>query len=483
MLRHTRWFTPSRLYSTKPSEAYYALVSRGDLTLDTKQAALTRRYFDPLYFRLNNYKIPTNPDVKELRHEQAITIPRGLYIHGGVGTGKSMLLDLFYRCANVQRKRRVHFNTFMLEVQARLNDEKKKHLDLYGRQRHIQLDKTHDVIYQVAHIIAEECHFLCFDEFQVTNVADALIMRKLFGVMFERGIVMVATSNTAPKDLYKEGTNRDYFLPFLNQLNRHTRIVSMESNVDYRFLYEPVNRDETFLSPLTMTIAEKMDAIYQKLLISSDQDSVKKEFNQQNKNLRVPVMLGRILTIQGCVKSGVCRVSFRQLCDTEKGAADYKAIAECFHTLVLDNVPILNMAQHDQVRRFILLIDELYEHRTRLILSSEAADPNGIFQFDDKSVLNASNDENDSNTMENETHNVNKENGIVDGPITSSGTHEFGEYHVGSLVALKDLKIAFQRTVSRLREMQSAHYLEENVHWRSIRTKRREIVQIIDECS
>ncbi|OWY93477.1 Lactation elevated protein 1 [Phytophthora megakarya] len=351
-------------------------------------------------------------------------VPRGLYVHGGVGTGKSMLLDLFYREAKVHRKRRVHFNEFMLEVQTRLNQEKKRQLALYGRQRHIVLDESRDVVVQVAHAIADESHLLCFDEFQVTGVADALIMRKLFGV-FLRGVVMVATSNTPPQDLYKDGTNREYFLPFLDQLARHTRVVPMNSDVDYRLLCEPVGGEDTFLSPLTAATKRKMDVVYQDLLILGGEDAEANSGAVQDELLRVPVMMGRTLDVRGS-------------------------------TNMLDDDPALSMAQDDQARRFILLVDELYEHRTRLVLSSEAAEPRGIFQFDDESVRAASEGANSPSAIEKEKQRVNKENAAVGVPTTSSWD-------------------------ARLRERQSNRYLEENLRYRPDRAVRlQSIVQDIE---
>ncbi|KAG1704557.1 hypothetical protein DVH05_005488 [Phytophthora capsici] len=486
-----RWFGSPRISSAKPSEAYESLVISGDLSFDARQTAIARRFLDKLHSRLDGYTLPIfqstaqeNSAIQckqedEQADEQLVMVPRGLYIHGGVGTGKSMLLDLFYRGAKVQCKRRVHFNEFMLEVQTRLNQEKKRQLELYGRQRHIVLDESRDVVLQVAHSIADECHLLCFDEFQVTDVADALIMRKLFGVFFSRGVVIVATSNTPPQDLYKDGTNREYFLPFLDQLARHTRVVPMNSEVDYRFLCEPVGGDETFLSSLTSKTKEKMDAVYQDLVGEDNGDEV----------LRVPVMMGRTLDVRGCLKCGVCRASFSLLCDTEKGAADYKALAECFHTLVLDDVPALSMAQHDQARRFILLVDELYEHRTRLVLSSEASEPRGIFLFDDESVRAASEGANSPSSIEEEKQRVNKENAAVGVPTTSSWDAPVGAYgpsqtglDIGNLVALKDLKVAFKRAVSRLREMQGERYLEENISWRPTRAQRlQQVVRVLEK--
>ncbi|GMF11904.1 unnamed protein product [Phytophthora lilii] len=484
----------------KPSATYDTLVNSGSLVFDAKQAAIARRFLDKLHSRLDGYALPvfqpptegetTEKEEKSNGEEQVVMVPRGLYIHGGVGTGKSMLLDLFFRGAKVQRKRRVHFNEFMLEVQTRLAQEKRKQLELYGRQRHIVLDESRDVVVQVAHAIADESHLLCFDEFQVTDVADALIMRKLFGVFFSRGVVMIATSNTPPQDLYKDGTNREYFLPFLDQLARHTKLLPMNSDVDYRFLCEPVGGEEVFLSPLSDKTEQKMDALYQNLLVFGDENGVESNENIRDEALRIPVMMGRTLDVRGSVKSGVCRASFSLLCDTEKGAADYKAMAECFHTLVLDRVPALSMAQHDQARRFILLVDELYEHRTRLVVSSEAAEPRGVFLFDDESVRAASEGANSPSAIEEEKQRVNKENAAVGVPTTSSWDAPVGAYgpaqmaglDVGNLVALKDLKVAFKRAVSRLREIQGDRYLAENINLRSKRAERlQQVVQVIPD--
>ncbi|RLN96983.1 hypothetical protein BBJ28_00023440, partial [Nothophytophthora sp. Chile5] len=483
----------------KPSAAYEALAARGELTRDASQAIVARRYLDKLHARLDGYALPVftheteRADSKDKEAEkeptepQAVLVPRGLYVHGSVGTGKSMLMDMFFRGARVSRKRRVHFNKFMLEVHARLAQEKRQQLARYGRQRHIVLgDASRDAIALVADAIADESHLLCFDEFQVTDIADALIMRKLFGVFFARGVVVVATSNTPPKDLYHDGTNREYFLPFLDQLARHTRVVDIDSEVDYRLLCEPVGGDETFLSPLSAATQHKMDALYRELLLTAE-DGDSSEV--QDELLRVPVMMGRSLNVRGRMQSGVCRSSFTLLCDTEKGAADYKALAECFHTLVLDDIPALSMAQHNQARRFILLVDELYEHHTRLVCSSEAATPRGIFQFDESLVKEASEGANSPAAIEEEKQRVNKENEAVGVPTSSSWDAPVGDHgpamaglDVGSLCALQDLKVAFKRAVSRLREMQSEKYLEENRRWRPERARQlQRVVQVVRE--
>jgi len=264
----------------------------------------------------------------------------------------------------------------------------------------------------------------------------------------------------------------------------------MNSDVDYRFLCEPEGDEEIFLTPLSAATQRKMDALYQDLLARSDEDAAESSGDVQDELLRIPVVMGRTLDVRGRAKSGVCRVSFSLLCDTEKGVADYKALAECFHTLVLDNVPALSMAQHDQARRFILLMDELYEHRTRLVVSSQAAEPRGIFLFDDESVRAASEGANSPSAIEEAKERVNKENAAVGVPTTSSWDAPVGAYgpaqmaglDVGNLVALKDLKVAFKRAVSRLREMQGDKYLEENIRWRLERAnKLHQVARVVRE--
>uniref|UniRef100_M4BLP4 AAA+ ATPase domain-containing protein n=1 Tax=Hyaloperonospora arabidopsidis (strain Emoy2) TaxID=559515 RepID=M4BLP4_HYAAE len=457
----------------KPSVTYNALVTQGRLVFDAHQAAIS-----PLFDR----DAGKQQQKEEVNFKSVVKVPRGLYVHGGIGTGKSLLLDLFFHAAKVECKRRVHFNDFMLDLHTRLAREKTKELLRQdGRQNHVSVKKRRDVVVQVAHKMADESHLLCFDEFQVTDVADALIMRKVFGVLFARGVVMVATSNTPPQDLYKDGTNREYFLPFLDQLARHTKVLSMNSDVDYRLLCEPLDRDRTFLTPLSTETRHKMDQLYQELLACGAGDS---NDNVRDELLHVPVMMGRSLDIRGSMKRGVCRASFSYLCGTEKGAADYKAMAECFHTVMLDDVPVLSMAQHDQARRLIVLIDELYEHQSRLVLSSEAAEPREIFSFDETRVQVASESENNRlDAIEKNKQDLITEKASTSVPTSSCdapGGATSGPFGATNLVALKDLKIAFKRAVSRLHEMQSTRYVEENQHKRYERVKLSDASESID---
>ncbi|GLD97473.1 hypothetical protein PINS_up006157 [Pythium insidiosum] len=377
-------------------------------------------------------------------------------------------MDLFFEHAPVPRKRRVHFNKFMLDVHQRLQRVKTQQLATFGRERNINLDPRRDAISLVATELVEQHHLLCFDEFQVTDIADAMILRKLFGVFFGRGGVMVATSNTAPKDLYKDGTNYEYFVPFLEQLARHNKVVDMQSLLDYRSLAQPLSRP-TFLSPLSTETLAAMDDLVDDLLDEeASEDSVLTP-------LRVPVMMGRHLDVLGA-RSGIARVSFDTLCNTEKGAADYKALCECFHTVVLDAVPRLDMKAHDQTRRFILLIDELYEHRARLVCSAEAP-LEAVFQFDGGVLDGAAEALERSERGRQAQLDASKSHGI---PASTSWDAAVGAYNpakmpglqIDNLCAMKDLQVAFRRAVSRLREMQSEKYLALNVALRASRRQR-----------
>ncbi|KAF1321185.1 Lactation elevated protein 1, partial [Globisporangium splendens] len=485
-----------------PSQVYASLVAQGSVTHDHAQAHVLKKYLDKLHTQLRGYALPVweeyeaKDDVNaaaELDSKQQsdsageaaktqaaappppqILVPRGLYLHGSVGTGKSMLMDLFFANVATKHKRRVHFNKFMLEVHERIQVHKKHQLKTFGRQRNIDLDPKKDGITRVAEQIADESHVLCFDEFQVTDIADALIMRKLFGVFFRKGVVMIATSNTPPSELYRDGTNREYFMPFLDQLACHTKVVEINSDVDYRMLLSSSSsaKDDSvdrnlLLYPLNDATNAQLEAKYQELLKSNGSDA-------KEERLRIPVMMGRHLDVRGA-RNGVCRITFDELCNTEKGAADYKALCECFSAVVLEEVPSLNMEQHDQARRFILLIDELYEHRTKL-LCSLAVPTRQIFNFDDASIDQQAHVPEDAAKLKNAQLEASVAQGIPpasswDGPVGAYNPAKMAGLQIQNLCALQDLKVAFKRAVSRLQEMQSDKYLQQNEELRATRQK------------
>ena len=317
-------------------DRYRAAVSRGDLQDDAAQheaaeklhalaRALARYRPGPFFF------FKPKPS------------PRGLYIWGDVGRGKSMLMDLFFAEARVVAKRRIHFNAFMVETHARIHAE---------RQR----ARSDDPIPPVARAIAEEAQLLCFDEFQVGDVADAMILGRLFEQLFERGVVIVATSNTAPERLYEDGLNRQLFLPFIEEIKQRLDIVELDGDTDYRL--QRMSGLNTYLQPLGAEADAAMDAAWQRLT------------DTKRGAAQALSVLGRALTIPQAAK-GVARFGFGDLCARPLAAADYLAIAHSFHTILIDHVPKLGPAERNQARRFVVLIDTLYDEGVKLICSAD----------------------------------------------------------------------------------------------------------------
>ncbi len=271
--------------------------------------------------------------------------PQGLYIFGAVGRGKSMLMDLFFAAAPVERKRRVHFHAFMLEVHQRLHELRQGE------------DNGGDPIPPLALQIAADATLLCFDEFQVTNIADAMILGRLFAALFERGVVVVATSNTAPDDLYANGLQRDRFLPAIEMLKERLDVLELDGDVDYR--RTRIKGMRVYHTPLGLAATQALEQAFAQLTegAAPAPDTL--------------MVQGRTLTI-GRAARGVAMASFTELCEKPLWAGDYLALATHFHTLILDGVPILTPEQRNEARRFITLIDALYEHRVKLICAAAA---------------------------------------------------------------------------------------------------------------
>ena len=268
--------------------------------------------------------------------------PRGLYIWGDVGRGKSMLMDMFFSEAIVVAKRRVHFNAFMVETHARIHAE---------RQR----GASDDPIPPVAKLIADEALLLCFDEFQVTDVADAMILGRLFEQLFERGVVIVATSNAAPDRLYEGGLNRQLFLPFIDLIKQKLDVFELDGPTDYRRLL--IHGLNVYLTPLRPETDAAMDEDWFKLTGRRDCEPA------------ALTVLGRTLHVP-CAAKGVARFSFSELCLQPLAAADYLAITREYHTLLIDRIPRMSAEMRDAARRFTLLIDTLYDEGVKLICSA-----------------------------------------------------------------------------------------------------------------
>jgi cell division protein ZapE len=274
---------------------------------------------------------------------------KGLYIHGGVGRGKTMLMDMFFELVPVRRKRRVHFNDFMAEAHDRIQKHR--------LARKNGETKEDDPIPPVARQLADEAWVLCFDEFSVTDIADAMILSRLFSALFSAGVVLVATSNVAPRDLYRDGLNRQLFLPFISLLERNAEIVALDADKDYR--QEKLDRMPVYLTPDDAAAERTMDRAWATVSHGSE---TRDTIALKGRKVAVPRAAGR-----------AARFSFAELCDAPLGARDYLAIAERYDTVLIDHVPVLDQTRRNPAKRFILLVDTLYDKKIRAVISAEAA--------------------------------------------------------------------------------------------------------------
>jgi cell division protein ZapE len=253
-------------------------------------------------------------------------VPRGLYIWGDVGRGKTLLMNLFFEAAPVAKKRRAHFNSFMVDVHARIHAQRQK-------------AGSDDPIPPVAKALAEEARLLCFDEFQVTDVADAMILGRLFDRLFLEGVTIIATSNTPPDRLYEGGLNRQLFLPFIAEIKQRLDVVELNGPTDYRL--QRISGINVYLTPLSPAADAAMDAAWQRLTDS-----------KMGKPISITV-LGRKLIVPQAAR-GVARFEFDELCDRPLAAADYLALAQEFHTVLIDHIPVMTDNMHNVARRFTL---------------------------------------------------------------------------------------------------------------------------------
>lgn len=279
--------------------------------------------------------------------------PRGLYLHGGVGRGKSMLMDMFFDAAPLARKRRVHFHEFMLEVHGLVAERRTR--------------KEGDPLPPIARAIAAKTWLLCFDEMQIEDIADAMIVARLFEHLFARGVVVVATSNQPPRALYPDGLNRQLFLPFIALLEAKLDLIALDGPRDYRL--ERLSAAPVYHTPLGPAARAAMDQAWARLTMGA-----------RPRPLTLTVQ-GRTLTVARQA-AGVARFSFDELCGQPLGAADFLRIAQAFQTLLLEDTPVLGPEKRNEAKRFVILIDALYERRIKLVISA-AAPPEGIYPSGD----------------------------------------------------------------------------------------------------
>ncbi|WP_374386307.1 cell division protein ZapE [Sandaracinobacter sp.] len=361
-------------------KAYDALVASGELRPDPAQAAIADRLC-LLAWRLE--QPARKPGILgKLFGGNAVAAPQGLYLWGGVGRGKSMLMDLFFTHVAVEPRKRIHFHQFMLETHARIFAQR-------------QADPG-DPIPAVAKSWCEEARLLCFDELQVTNIADAMILSRLFTALLASGVTVVATSNRPPADLYKDGLSRELFLPFIALIERELQVIPLDGPTDYRL--HRMGGMPTYYSPNGPEATKALSELFFRLTDFPVEDRA------HVPSAELDVGGGRILQVPKSLK-GVAVFSFRKLCGEARGAADYLAVARTYHTVILVGVPKLGPENRNEASRFVTLIDALYEWRCKLLIAADAP-PEQLYEQGDG-------------------------------------------------------RFEFERTVSRLMEMQSADYLAE----------------------
>ncbi|MEM9234959.1 MAG: cell division protein ZapE, partial [Pseudomonadota bacterium] len=309
------------------------------------------------------------PHAKGLFRRRPVA-PRGLYLWGGVGAGKSLLMDLFFEEAPVEAKTRIHFHAFMQKTHRFIRDwrsmserERKSHP---ARLKGASLD---DPIPHAANAVFEKAHLLCFDEFQVTDITDAMLLGRLFGKLFELGAVVVSTSNRHPDDLYRDGLNRQLFLPSIALLKDHLEVVKIDAAKDYRL--DQLEGDQVWFSPLGADSTRTMDEIFSRMTARGNPASM--EIDVGRRMLHIP-----------WAARGVARGAFSHWTSDRFGPGDYLTVAAHFPVVFMDEVPVLTPEKRNEAKRFVTFVDALYEARAMLICSA-AAEPDKLYPSGDGS--------------------------------------------------------------------------------------------------
>lgn len=340
---------------------YQQLLASGELKEDSDQRRAVA-LLDALAVEL---EIKREPGLWARLTGKSKPVPRGVYIWGGVGRGKSMLMDLAFDTIAIERKRRVHFHEFMLEVHDRLRTERKK--------------ENGDPIAPVARELAEEARLLAFDEMVINNSADAMILSRLFGALFEEGITLITTSNRPPRDLYKDGLNRDAFLPFIDMIEARLDVVPLNGPTDYRL--ERLGQCPIWYVPNGPAATEALASAFFRLTDYPPED------REHVPSEELPVRGGRTLHVPKALK-GVAVFSFKRLCGEARGAADYLAVAHRYHTVMIVGIPKLGPDKRNEAARFVTLIDALYENKVKLLAAADVAPADlydagdGSFEFE-----------------------------------------------------------------------------------------------------
>ena len=334
------FFPMSDNLKTVKNKSLESIAKTKSIHFDDGQLFVSK-YFDSLLTKINTpshnkiiFKIFSNKNLKDIK---------GLYLHGGVGRGKSMMMDLFFQQINMKDKKRLHFHDFMKEVHQRILLKS-------------QVEKHKDSVLLVAKDLAKSAKVLCFDEMEVKDIADAMILSRLFDVMFKEGTILITTSNQPPEGLYKNGLHRDRILPFIENLKLKTDIVHIPDGNDWR--KRSLSGNKMWLYPLTKVNHKKINKIFESLSVG---------FEIRSETIGVS---GRKLFIPE-VAASIARIDFDDLCNKPLAASDYIELALRYKGIILDNIPILNDTLRNETRRFIWLIDALYDKNCFLIASAE----------------------------------------------------------------------------------------------------------------
>ena len=342
-------------------ELYATNVGTGAIERDPAQQVVVAR-LDALNARLASHRLARKSSSLGwlFGNRERSEVPlKGLYIHGEVGRGKTMLMDMFFATSPPTRKRRAHFHEFMADVHERIHTYRQK----------IKTGQVVDAdpIPLVAADIARDAWVLCFDEFHVTDIADAMILGRLFTRLFDLGVVVVATSNVAPEDLYKDGLNRALFVPFIRLLQDRMDVMRLDARADFRL--EKLSGMPIWYTPIDEEADVALDLTWQRLTGTLEGEPVRVQLK------------GRTIHVPEAAK-GAARFPFAELCEIPLGASDYLRLAREFHTLIIDHIPIMGPERRNEAKRFIALIDTLYDNAVKLIASA-AAEPAALYSGDE----------------------------------------------------------------------------------------------------